>query len=106
MQELKAKTKEYNLILSKLKNFYQSQPDLTSILAKISSAFPEETYLTSFSFNSRTSQVSLTGFSPTDEILLQFEENLKRTEGLKEVVFPRDTWLQSTNINFLVTFKI
>jgi Tfp pilus assembly protein PilN len=106
MQELKTEIKKYNLVLSKLETFYRSQPDLTSILAKISSAFPEETYLTSFSFDSRTSQVSLTGFSPNDEILLQFKENLEKTEGLKEIVFPDDTWLQDTDINFLVTFKI
>jgi len=106
MQELKARIKEYNLILSKLENFYQSQPELASILERISRNLPEKIYLTSFNFNSQTSQVSLTGFSPNDKILLQFKENLEKTEGLKEVVFPRDTWLQDTNINFLVSFKI
>ena len=107
MQELKVKIEEYNLILSKLETFYQEQPDLTSILVKISPAFPEKTYLTSFNFNSLTSQVSLTGFSPTCEILLQFKENLGKIEGLKEVVFlPSDIWFQDANINFLVSFKI
>jgi Tfp pilus assembly protein PilN len=106
MQELKEKIKEYNLILSKLETFYQGQPDLASVLEKISRTLPEETYLTGFNFNPQTSQVSLTGFSPNSEALLQFKENLEMTEGLKEVVFPSDIWLQDININFLATFKI
>lgn len=106
-QELKAKIGEYNLILSKLEAFYQGQPDLTSIFEEISSlAYSEGVYLIAFKFDSQTSQVSLTGFSPTCEILLQFKENLEKTKGLKEVVFPDDPWFQDTNINFLVTFKI
>lgn len=106
MQELRAEIQENNLILSKLKAFYQDQSDLILLLEKISRTFPEKIYLTNFNFNSQTSQVSLTGFSPTCEILLQFKENLEKTEGLKEIVFPSDTWFQDTNINFLVSFKI
>ncbi|HUW71943.1 MAG TPA: PilN domain-containing protein [Candidatus Humimicrobiaceae bacterium] len=106
MQELRAKIQENNLILSKLEAFYQDQSDLILLLEKISRAFPEKIYLTSFNLKSQTSQVSLTGFSPTCEMLLQFKGNLEKTEGLKEIVFPSDTWFQDTNINFLVSFKI
>jgi len=106
-QELKAKIKEYNSILFKLEAFYRRQPNLTSIFEEISFlAYSKGIYLTTFKFDSQASQVSLTGFSPTCEILLQFKENLEKTEGLKEIVFPDDTWLQDTNINFLVSFKI
>jgi len=106
MQELRAKIKGYNLILSELETFYRDQPDLTSILEKVSSVLSEEIYLTNFKFDLSTSQVSLTGFSPNDEILLQFKEKLEKTEGFKEIIFPPDTWFQDTNINFLVSFKI
>jgi len=106
MQVLEEEIKKYNLTLSKLETFYREQPDLTSMLEKISRTFPNEIYLTSFNFNPQTAQVSLTGFSPTCEILIQFKENLEKTEGLKEVVFPPDTWLRDSNINFLVSFKI
>lgn len=106
MRELEEKIKQYNLALSGLEIFYESQPELTSILDKISRVFPEGTYLTSFKFSSQTSQVSLTGFSPNSETLLKFKENLEKTEGLKDLSFPEDLWIQENNINFLVSFKI
>lgn len=105
IQELEAKIKNYNLTLSKLKTFYQN-PDLTSILEKISETLPQGTYLTTLNFSPQTSQISLTGFSPTREILLQFKENLERTEGLKEIYFPPPNWLKPTEIDFSVNFKI
>lgn len=106
IQELEGKIKNYNLTLSKLETFYQGQLDLTSILEKISKTLPEGTYLTNFNFNPQISQFSLTGFSPNRETLLQFKENLEKTEGLKEIYFPPANWLEPTDINFLVNFKI
>ncbi len=106
MKELEEKIKKYNLTLSKLENFYQEQSELTLILERIFKAFPRGTYLTGNKFNSQESQISLDGFSPNWEILLQFKENLEKTEGLKEVIFPPATWVQSTNINFSVDLKI
>ena len=106
IRELEGKIKNYNLTLSKLETFYQGQPDLTSILEEISQTLPQGTYLTSLNFNPQISQISLTGFSPNREILLQFKENLEKTEGLKEIYFPPASWLPATNINFSVNFKI
>jgi len=106
IQELEAKIKNYNLTLSKLKTFYQGQLDLTSILEKISQTFPEGTYLTSLNFNPQISQFSLSGFSPSREKLLQFKENLEKTEGLKEIYFPPANWIPATDIDFSVNFKI
>lgn len=106
IQELEGKIKNYNLTLSKLIVFYQNQLDSTSILEKISKTLPEETYLTSFNFNPQFSQFSLTGFSPNREKLLQFKENLEKTEGLKEIYFPPGNWVQSTDIDFSVTLRI
>jgi len=106
IQELEKKIKNYNLTLARLETFYQGQLDLTSILEKISQTLPEKTYLTTLNFNPQTSQFSLTGFSPNREKLLQFKENLEKTEGLKEIYFPPANWLQATNINFSVNFKI
>jgi len=106
IQEVEAKIKNYNLALSKLESFYQGQLDLTSILEKISQTLPEGIYLTTLSFNPQTSQISLSGFSPSREKLLQFKENLEKTEGLKEIYFPASNWIPATDIDFLVNFKI
>lgn len=106
IQELEEKIQKHNLILSKLAVFYRDQPDLTSMLEKISQTLPKEIYLTGLNFNSQTFQFSLTGFSPIRETLTQFKENLEKTEGLKEITFPPATWFQATDINFSVNFKI
>ncbi|KPJ73656.1 hypothetical protein AMJ48_00395 [Parcubacteria bacterium DG_74_1] len=106
MQELEAKIKENNSILSKLEVFYQGQPDLTLTLEKIYWTLPEEIYLTNLNFNPQVSQVSLDGFSPTRETLVQFKENLERTEGFKEIKFPPASWVYLTDIKFSVNFKI
>ena len=106
IQELEEKIKNYNLTLSKLKNFYQEQLDLTLILEKISQALPQGTYLTNLNFNLQVSQFSLTGFSPSRELLFQFKENLEDTQGLKEIDFPPQNWVQATDVDFSVNFKI
>lgn len=106
IQELEERIKDYNLTLSKLKTFYQDKADLISILEKIFQALPQGTYLTSLNFNPQISQFSLTGFSPSREILLQFKENLEKTAGFKEIDFPVQNLIQTTNIDFSVNFKI
>jgi Tfp pilus assembly protein PilN len=106
IQELEEKIKNYNLILSQLKVFYQEEVNLTSILKKISQTLPQGIYLTTLNFNPQNSQFSLTGFSPNREILLQFKENLEKTENLKEIYFPATNWILAKDINFLVNFKI
>lgn len=106
IQELEEKIKNYNLTLSKLKTFYQEQLNLTSILEKIFQTLPQGTYLTNFNFNPQISQISLTGFTPSRETLLQFKENLEKTEYFKEIDFPTKNWLQATDIDFSVNFKI
>ena len=106
IRELEGKIKNYNLTLSKLETFYQGQPDLTSILEEISQTLPQGTYLTSLNFNPQIPQFTLTGFSPNREKLLQFKENLEKTEDLKEIYFPPANWLQVTDINFSINFKI
>lgn len=106
IQELTEKIKNYNLTISKLETFYQGQPDLTSILGKISQTLPQGIYLTTLNFNPQISQFSLTGFSPNREILLRFKENLEKTEGLKEIYFSPASWIPAADINFSVNFKI
>lgn len=106
-QELEKKIKEYNLALSRLEDFYKSQPDLTLTLQKVFQFFPKDIYLTGLNFNPKTSQVSLSGFSLASENLVRLAKNLENTKEIKEVVLgPADWWLKPSNINFTVDFKI
>lgn len=101
-----------NLSLSKLNSFYQNQTSLTEILEKISETLPAGTYLTNLKFNPPQkekeyfAEVSLSGFCPSREILVEFRKNLEAQEEFKEVYFPPSNWVQSTNIYFSTNFKI
>lgn len=104
IQSLEEKITTSNQSLSKLNSFYQSQTNLTEILEKISETLPPETYLTDL--NLSLAQISLSGFSPTREILLEFKKNLEEEQTFGEIYFPPSNWIKPTDIDFLVNFKI
>lgn len=106
IEDLEEKIKEYNITLSKLNDFYQKQKSLTEVLEKISKTLPEKIYLTTFNFDYSNSQISLSGFSPSRELLLELKENLEKSGDFKDINFPPTTWIESNNINFTVTFKM
>ncbi len=95
-----------NQNLSKLNSFYQSQIYLTKILERTSINLPPKAYLTSFSYQKEGEKVSLLGFAPTREILLEFKKNLEREKDFTEIYFPSQNWVEPIDINFSVTFKI
>jgi len=104
IQSLEGKIIISNQTLSKLNSFYQDQTNLTEILEKISETLPLETYLTILNLD--PAQISLSGFSPTREILLEFKKNLEQEELLGEIYFPPSNWVKPTDIDFSVNFKI
>ena len=114
IQNLEEKIITSNQSLSKLNSFYQNQTNLTEILEKISETLPPTTYLTALSFNPLTTakeekyiaQISLSGFSPTREILLEFKENLEKEEIFGEIYFPPSNWVEPTDIDFSLNLQI
>ncbi len=117
IQNLEEKINISNQTLSKLDLFYQNQLNLTEILEKTSETLPPGAYLTTFSLNplptpaegetqKYLAQISLTGFSPTREILLEFEEALGKEELFGEIYFPPSNWVKPTDIDFSVTLRI
>jgi len=104
IQSLEEKITVSNQTLSKLNSFYQSQTNLTEILEKISETLPPETYLTTLNLN--LAQISLSGFSPTREILLEFKKNLEKEQTFGEIYFPPSNWVKPTDIDFIVTLRI
>lgn len=87
-----------------LTSFYKEQIGLTKILEKIAQILPSESYLTGFNFN--LSRVSLSGFSPTREILVTFKENLEKQEIFTEIYFPSSNWVNPVDIDFSATLLI
>lgn len=105
IEDLEGKIKEYNLSLLKLKGFYQGQKNLTAVLEKIPTILPDKIYLTALNLNPPNSQISLSGYSPSREILLEFKEKLEKSEDFKEIYFPPTNWVEPVDINFTVIFK-
>ncbi len=104
IQNLEEKINASNQTLSKLNLFYQNQLNLTETLEKISGTLPPGTYLTTLNLN--LAQISLSGFSPTREILLEFKENLDKEGTFGEIYFPPSNWVKPIDIDFSVNFKI
>lgn len=106
IQDLETKIKDYNLTLSHLDSFYQKNPHLTEILEKLSKTMPEGIYLTSFNFSLPNLEISLSGFSPDRQTLLEFKKNLEKEEKFENVYFPATNWISPTDINFSLTFNL
>jgi len=112
LRDLEKEIKNLNLTFSKLDSFYQKNPNFVKILEITSKTLLPGTYLTSFNFNPLAKdkkylgEVILNGYSPTREILLEFKKNLEQEELFQEVYFPPANWVEPTDINFTVNFKI
>jgi Tfp pilus assembly protein PilN len=104
IQSLEEKITISNQTLLKLNSFYQSQTNLTEILEKISETLPPSVYLTNLNLN--LAQISLSGYSPTREILLEFKKNLEKEKLFEEIYFPPSNWVKPSNIDFSVNFKV
>ena len=110
LKNLQEKIKSTNLTFSQLHSFYQKKFYLTEILERISKTLPPGTYLTNFSFSPPReefpAQISLSGFAQTREILIELKRNLEAEEDFQEIYFPPENWVQPTDINFSLTFKL
>lgn len=110
-QNLQEKIALTNLTFSKLNSFYQENLYFTKTLERISKTLPSGTYLTNLSFTPLAReefqvQISLSGFSPSREILFEFKKNLETEKDFQEIYFPPTNWIRPTDINFSLTFKI
>lgn len=105
-QELKGKISISNQNISKLNSFYKTRFCLIELFEKIYQTLPSGIYLTAFSWQKGTSQIGLSGFVPTRDILFEFKKNLEKQEEFGEINFPPQNWIEPTNINFIVTFQL
>lgn len=105
IQDLENQVAIFNKKLSILDDFYNQKISLTEIFNKTIKEIPREIYLHNFSYSKDASQIILSGFAPSRDILFQFKRNLEA--DFQDVYFPPNNWIQSTNIEFSgVSFKI
>ena len=113
IKEIKKRLEDADSNFKKLESFYSKKIYFSDVLEKISQIMPEEIYLTGISVNrsldknkKTITEVSISGFSPTREILFKLKENFQRNKFFQEVLFPPSDWVKPTDIKFLVTFKL
>ncbi len=109
IQRMEQEIKSANKNISKLSTFYGKQRDTTGILEKIFKTLPPEIRLTAFSWRKETDDISISGFSPSRDILFSFQKNLKAQSQFIDqttIDFPSQNWTKSSNIDFYVTFKL
>ena len=113
IQTLREKIILANQNLSKLNSFYQEQMNLMETFQKISEILSPEMYLTAFSYQKTiiqppsskekyVAQISLSGFSPNREVLVEFKRNLEKE--FPDPHFSPQSWFEPTD--FQVNFKI
>ena len=109
-EEIKKRIPEFrnkkSITFSDLNSFYKNQAAITKNLEIISGTVPEGVYLTSLSYQSNNSQIIISGFSEKRESLFQFKRNLNEVEDFSSISLPPSTWIDSTNINFNLSFRI
>jgi len=112
---LEERIKSLNLTLSELNSFYQREISLVDILETTSKTLPKRTYLNTFNFSRPTKkedlekyrgQISLSGYVPSRETLLELKKNLESQDSFSEVYFPPANWVTPTDIIFTVNFKV
>jgi len=113
IQSLQKNLISFNQILLQLDSFYRNQLKLTGTLEKISNTLPPGLYLTNLSLIPQSSDkkdwrlvCNMSGYAPTREALLDLKENLENEELFGEIYFPPANWVKSTDISFVVSFKI
>ncbi len=108
IRELQEIIKEYNRKLIKLKTFYDEQIYFVEGLRNVLEIKPASIYFTDLALQKgeKMTQVSISGFSPSREILEIFQTGLKKENKIDDVKFTPLSWAQPTEIDFEVTFKI
>lgn len=106
IQENEKEIEVLNNELLKLDSFYQNQIYLSEILEKISQILPPDIYLANFNFQKESSQISINGFCPSQEILLELKKNLGKQDFIKDLYFPLSNWIKPNDIDFNLSFKL
>ena len=113
-QEFQDGINRANSILSQLDSFYSQKTYFSEIVQKISKILPQDCFLTNlsmiFSIEEETKEesikISISGFAPMREDLLQLKKNLEQEENFKDISFPPANWVEPKNIDFYITFNI
>lgn len=96
------KIEDSNQKLVRINNFYEQRSNLEEALEELTQTIPEGIYLTDLSYSKNSSQIILAGFSPSQDLLVQFKKNLEqKKEEFPETYFPVSSWSELLDIDFI-----
>lgn len=128
--EFRERIELINSDMAKLDSFYSNKVYFSDLIEKISEKLPSEVYLDNLSLvyvpgkettekveidgqiitkkrrGPDTIEVSLAGFSPNRDILVELKNNLESEESFENVFFPASNWVERYNIDFSISFEI
>ncbi len=100
----------YNKRFVKLESFYKDRTEFVPALkAVLDIKLPAGVYFTELSLKKQSSgdiEARLYGISNTRENLLAFKQNVEAAKAIKNPSFSPESWINSQNINFYLTFEI
>ena len=102
--------KRYNILLSKVDDFYAKQTSLADVLkAVLAIEKPGGIYFTDMLMDKQKSgrvKVVISGVSPDRESLLEFKNNIEKNPNIQNVYFPPENWLKPKDLSFSLQFEI
>ncbi len=103
-EELKEEIALFNQAAEKVV-FYESEyTSAINVLERINQAKPEKVAVYNLSYQAEESKVSLSGYSPNRNLLLELKDNLE--QEFDSVSFPPSSWVKRVDIEFSVSFIV
>lgn len=110
-QDLEKEIKQSNAFLSELDSFYEQVVGVTQVLEIADGTLPAKIYLTSFDFilprtkGTNKPRISISGFSPDRNTLLNFQKNLKNEQSFSDIYVSPESWIEQENLDFDISFR-
>lgn len=107
-QVLRKNLTDFNQTLSQLNSFYKNQLKFSYVLEEIAKTVTSGVSLSSLNLAKKDKGMicSLRGFAEDRNSLLKFKENLEKNEIFSDVFFPQGSWVEPSDIDFTLNFKI
>jgi len=106
IQRLEKNEEDVRVINSGISKIYDIQNKFvlwSEVLTDLMNSIPQGVYFQSFS--GQGSQITISGFAPTREGFLNFEESLKKNKRFYDVYSPVSNLIKKTDIDFSISFK-
>jgi Tfp pilus assembly protein PilN len=99
---------QFNQELERVESFYDRQVAFASLLDRVTPLLPPGGYLRHVAIGAESGfwRLSLGGFAPTRQSLLDFKDRLEKLPDFSRVEFPPANWVQDASIDFSVELEM